>query len=366
MYNKYLLQSHCQYFNSLQARQRQPGKQAAKKMNMSIIRINEHQFVTVDHSAKTIEFLSYGVGPVVKIRNNKNYVLKINKNDISACNTEFLYEYLRKSPETAAALFARFTYKIYSATIKPVTRPAFYAMFNDNLNAFVEFFQGCSCSTKQEIIADHIVFDHDAKMHGVISLSTFIGDNRFCRARCKNCDNAICKYCYAASLTAQRAELKNKLRRIHAILTSVELTAADIPKLDSNLYPYFRFEAFGDINNVLQVKNYNLIAAVNNDINFTLWTKNPGIIQNAINNGMTLSKNIVIGLSSLYLNKPELDKAQKYPFIRFLFTVYDDKYIEKNNVVINCGAKHCVSCGICYKYLHKFKHGLQLINERKK
>lgn len=335
-------------------------------MYMSIIRINEHQFITVDHSERTIEFLSYGVGPVVKIRNNKNYVLKINKNDVSACNTEFLYEYLRKSPETAAALFARFTYKICSATVDPVTCPAFYAIFNDNLNAFIEFFKSCSSSTKQTIIADHIVYDHDAKMHGVISMSTYIGMNAFCQARCNNCNNAICKYCYAAALTAQRAGLKNKLHRIHAILTSVELTREDVPELDSSLYPYFRFESFGDINNVLQVKNYNLIAAVNSDINFTWWTKNPGIIQNAIDNGMALSKNIVIGLSSLYLNKPELSKAQRYPFIRFLFTVYDDKYIEKNNVIINCGAKHCISCGICYKYLHEFKHGLQLINERKK
>ena len=108
------------------------------------------------------------------------------------------------------------------------------------------------------------------------------------------------------------------------------------------------------------------MAAVNPDINFTIWTKNPGIIQACINDGLQLSNNLVIGLSNLYLNKPEIDKANKYSFIRFLFTVYDDDFIKAHDVVINCGAKHCLSCGICYKYLHEFKHGLQLINERKK
>lgn len=308
------------------------------------------------------------VYPVMKLSFNSTHVVKINKTSISICNIEFLVYVLKTSPADFHYVYSYIKGVMDYETAKTaaLTRPAFYAMFNDNLNAFVEFFRDCSSSTRQIIIADHIVYNHDAKMHGVISLSTFIGNNRFCLARRENCSGSICPYCYAASLTGQRAGLKNKLRRTHAILTNVELSKSDIPVLDSTIYKYFRFESFGDINNVLQVKNYNLIAAVNSDINFTWWTKNPGIIQNAIDNGMTLSNNIVVGLSSLYLNKPELDKAQRYSFIRFLFTVYDDKYIEENNVIINCGAKHCISCGLCYKYLHEFKHGLQLINERKK
>ena len=151
-----------------------------------------------------------------------------------------------------------------------------------------------------------------------------------------------------------------------AILTAVELSPCDIPVLDAAVYPFFRFESFGDLNNTIQAKNYNLIAAVNPGVNFTLWTKNPGIIQAAINQGMQLSENLVIGLSSLYVNVPEIEKAKRYSFVRFLFTVYDNDYIEKHNIVINCGAKHCISCGICYKYLHEYKDGLYIINERLK
>lgn len=332
----------------------------------TILKINDHQHIAIDHTSRTIEFSSYGVGPVVRIRDNKNVVFKLNKHDISACNTEFLCQYLKTSPETAAALFSRFTYKIFNAGIDVVTRPAFYALFNDAPEQWLEFFTSCSASTRRVILSDHICFNHDAKMNGVISMSTYVGYNPFCIARCNNCNNAICKYCYANSLTNQRYNLKMKLIRLHVILTNIELTENDVPIIDASLYPYFRFESFGDLNNTLQFRNYNLIAMVNSNVNFTMWTKNPGIIQKCIDNGLVLAGNLVIGLSSLYLNTPELDKAQKYSFIRFLFTVYDDNYIREHNVVINCGARHCITCGICYKYLHEFKHGLQLINERKK
>lgn len=329
-----------------------------------VINLNEHQAIVIENFR--ITFFSYGVGPFIPITRNKHYVLKLNKKGITTCNIEMLYEYLKNNETAARALFNVVSYSNDVNTVKNVTRSQFYNSFNDRISDFIEFFKSCSSETRQQIIFDHICFNHDAKMHGVISMSTYVGNNIFCQARCNNCDNAICKYCYAASLTNQRYFLKMKLIRIMAIFTSVELCRDDIPVIPENEYKYFRFESFGDLNNKLQFKNYNLMAAVNPDINFTIWTKNPGIIQACINDGLQLSNNLVIGLSSLYLNKPEIDKANKYSFIRFLFTVYDDDFIKAHDVVINCGAKHCLSCGICYKYLHEFKHGLQLINERKK
>lgn len=316
-----------------------------------------------------------GVYPVIKLSCNGTRVLKINKKSVSTCSVEMLAHLLK----TNTALFdVVYMYtRLYRAAdaddvkklsrVADVTLPAFYASFNDDLTTFVEFFQECSPATRRAIISDHICYNHDAKMNGVISLSTFVGANKFCQARCNNCDNAICKYCYADSLTKQRDGLKNKLRRIHAIMTTIELCRDDIPALDNETYKYFRLEAFGDLNNVIQVKNYNLIAACNPDVNFTLWTKNPGIIQAAIDDGMQLPKNLVIGLSSLYLNKPELDKARRYSFIRFLFTVYDDGFISEHNITINCGARHCITCGVCYKALHETSgDDLVVINERKK
>lgn len=329
-----------------------------------VINLNEHQAIVIENFR--ITFFSYGVGPFIPITRNKHYVLKLNKKGITTCNIEMLYEYLKNNETAARALFNVISYSNDIETVKNVTRSQFYNSFNDNIPAFIEFFKNSTSGTRQQIIYDHICFNHDAKMQGVISLSTYIGNNPFCIARRNNCPGSICPFCYAASLTGQRHYLKMKLIRIMAILTNIELSKGDIPIIDAAIYPYFRFESFGDIVNTIQVNNYNLIALVNSNINFTWWTKNPGIIQAAINNGMTLSDNIVIGLSSLYLNTPEIDKAKKYSFIRFLFTVYDDNYISKHNIVINCGAKHCITCGICYKYLHEFKSGLYIINERKK
>ena len=331
-----------------------------------VISINDHQEIVINDHSRRITFFSYGVGPFIPLEHNNNYVLKLNKRSVSTCNVEFLACYLEHNKNIAQQLFSVVAYSHDRDTVKGVTRSQFYNSFNDNIPAFIAFFKNCSSSTRQQIIYDHIVFDHDAKMQGIISLNSYVGDNKYCLARCNNCNNAICKYCYAASLTSQRYFLKMKLIRIMSILTNIELCCNDIPVINSELYPYFRFEAFGDLNNTLQFKNYNLFAAVNPAINSTLWTKNPGIIQAAINAGLQLSDNLIIGLSSLYLNTPEMEKAKKYSFIRFLFTVYDDQFISDHNIIINCGANNCLSCGICYKYLHEYKNGLYIINERKK
>lgn len=360
-----------------------PGNKAVKAMKYTVKEltrfnltevVNGDRIISIDTMRNTIAASAPGnLYPTMKLTFNKCDVLRLNKTSVSTCNIEFLIYALANDQNTFNNVYSFIKYHtvIYNAKNinehAKISKAGFYNAFNKNeetIKEFVNFFKTwCSSETRQQIIYDHICFNHEAKMNGIISLSTYIGNNIFCQARCNNCNNAICKYCYAASLTNQRQYLKNKLIRIHAILTNVNLSVLDIPHIDSELYPYFRFCAFGDINNVLHVQNINLIASVNPEVNFTLWTKNPGIIQAAINNGLQLADNLIIGLSSLYINKPDLHIAHKYDFIRFLFTVYDHDYAAKHDIKINCGAKHCLTCGICYDYLHKFLHGLQLINE---
>ena len=337
---------------------------------------NYEKKIVIDTLHNTIECRNdnyYGdVYPIIKLSHNNNHVLKFNKTCISTCNVEFLIAAI----ECDNALFnAVYTYVSTRNAIRDIkeynefyalSRAGFYGLYNETPGALISMFRGLSHNSRRMFLLDHICYKHDAKMSGVISMSTYVGYNKFCIARCNNCNNAICKYCYADSLTNQRYNLKCKLIRLHVILTNIELTENDIPVIDADIFPFFRFESFGDLNNTLQFKNYNLIASVNAGVNFTIWTKNPGIIQKCIDNGLILANNLVIGLSSLYLNTPELDKARKYSFVRFLFTVYDDNYIKEHNIVINCGARHCIMCGICYKYLHEYNTGLYIINERKK
>lgn len=52
----------------------------------------------------------------------------------------------------------------------------------------------------------------------------------------------------------------------------------------------------------------------------------------------------------------------KYWFIDKVFTVFDEEYIEENNVIINCGARSCRTCKRCYTP----SEGIEYINEKLK
>ena len=65
-------------------------------------------------------------------------------------------------------------------------------------------------------------------------------------------------------------------------------------------------------------------------------------------NGIKKPENLSIVVSSPLLNKPtEVDK-NKFWFVNHVFTVYDKKFIADNKVDINCGARSCVGCQLCY------------------
>lgn len=335
-----------------------------KKTINQVINGKEYSIV-IDHSsiaAKT----STGLYPIMKLSRNKDYVIKFNRTTISTCNSEMLIYLIENDIDIIIEIVNHISRIAISD--KKISRAAFYNIYmnDENGNNIVEFFNNASHNTRQLIIRDHMCDDHTAKMSGMISYSTSVEENIFCIAR-MHCNHAVCKHCFAYRQLGIYADQRKKLKRAHAIATRCEWSIADIPFIDYREFPYFRLESFGDINNSLQVKNYNTLAMVNaqNGIMTTLWTKNPGIIQNAINNGLQLSSYLTIGLSSLELNKPEVDKAKRYSFIRFLFTVYDENYISDHNVNINCGGRHCLSCLNCYE-LAASSNELILINEKLK
>jgi hypothetical protein len=139
------------------------------------------------------------------------------------------------------------------------------------------------------------------------------------------------------------------------ILTSEVLPFDMLPAIN-NLY--FRFEAFGDVNNATQVKNSFNLCYKNPRVKFALWTKNPDYIAAAIRDGYEKPANLNIVLSSLFVNK---QRKTRYAFVDKVFTVYDPEHIAKNNVQINCGAKNCFTCGLCYE-----KNDVSIINEKLK
>ena len=198
----------------------------------------------------------------------------------------------------------------------------------------------------------HITTDHNDKMQGLSSLSTSPLCNELCKKRTNN-PNMICSKCYSETMNKRFAGLRKCLINNTEILTSRILNKNEIPFLISET-GMFRFEAFGDLNNEIQVVNYFNIAKYNKHMRCALWTKNPWIIKNAIEKyNLVKPRNLKIIGSSYYLNKPMIEFYKRYDFIDYIFTVYEPDFIQENKVVINCGGRSCKDCKRCYNGKHK-------------
>ena len=203
------------------------------------------------------------------------------------------------------------------------------------------------------------------KMKGVGGLNTATNLNRACSAafRAKGgsgrCNPTICKSCYSMSGLVEgktgnppKATSIQMLNRNTRLLTRSPL--ANVPKITKK---FFRFSAEGDLHNEQHLLNFFAIAKANPNTHFTLWTKRHAIV------AMVLAKhskprNLFLIQSSLRVNHPE----QKLPGYSKVFTVYTPKYLKEHpEVKINCGAKSCMTCQLCYT-----TGGTSIVNERLK
>ena len=101
--------------------------------------------------------------------------------------------------------------------------------------------------------------------------------------------------------------------------------------------------------NATQLANYVSICEKNPWTKFGLWTKNIWILDELFNeHQIQKPNNLSIVVSSPLLNtEMEVDR-DKYWFVDHVFTVYDKQFIADNDVDINCGAKNCLGCQLCY------------------
>ena len=186
---------------------------------------------------------------------------------------------------------------------------------------------------------------HEGKMEGIDSIGTTCANNPFCIERRKNGDS-VCAHCYAATYMKMRPTLKKRLTENEKILTTRLLDGREIPVTNANV---FRLESFGDLYNTTHLANYVLICERNPYTKFGLWTKNVWVLDELFNkNGVKKPDNLSIVVSSPMMNvQVDMDMNQ-YWFVDHVFTVYDKQFIEDNNVRINCGAKSCLGCQLCY------------------
>lgn len=212
----------------------------------------------------------------------------------------------------------------------------------------------CTLQNSKKISGLHFTTKHAGKMAGMASISTAVTTNERC-AKNAQIPGSICQRCFANSQIRRWPSMEKPLVENQRILTGSVLPMEKLPTIN-NLY--FRFESFGDLNSDIQVINYFRICYKNPRVKFALWTKNPDYIAAAIAAGYEKPANLNIILSSLFINK---ERKNVFPFVDKVFTVYDPDYIEKNSVPINCGAKNCFTCGLCYE-----KNGVSVINEKLK
>lgn len=206
----------------------------------------------------------------------------------------------------------------------------------------------------EKVTGVHYTVRHTGKMEGMQSLSTSCLCNEYCKNRSHN-QELVCSHCYAQRQMKMYKNLNVCLERNTEILTGRLLEEAEIPMINAS---FFRFESFGDLINKIQIINYFNICKKNKHVKFALWTKNPWIIEEAIESGEKKPANLQIIYSSPCLNDP-VDPG--YDFVDKIFTVFDKNYIKIHNIDINCGAKNCLLCNKCYR-----KSKVKYINEKLK
>ncbi len=177
----------------------------------------------------------------------------------------------------------------------------------------------------------------DRKMESMQSINVNPLTNRFCISSHKN--DMICKKCYAINQVKMYGGMVKPLQSNSDILSTYNLKISDVPVINAQV---FRFNSFGELINETHYKNLIMIARLNPDTIFSLWTKRFKIVQKA-QSKIAKPDNLILIHSSYKVNKEEelpdgFDKV---------FTVYDRWYASVHDVVINC-QERCNECRICY------------------
>ncbi len=187
---------------------------------------------------------------------------------------------------------------------------------------------------------------HTGKMAGMVSFSTTSAKNSFCKAM-KKTPGCICEHCYTEKGFLKTVVNSEKLINNYKLVTTQTVDWQKITGIEQlENTKYIRLEAFGELENELQLKNYLNLAKLFKKSNFTLWTKRTDLIKKVFEKEKK-PKNFQLIVSSRKLNVPE-DISEIKHVVDKVFTVYTKDEVASENVVINCGSKACLTCKLCY------------------
>ena len=203
---------------------------------------------------------------------------------------------------------------------------------------------------------DALCTNHTGKMTGMWSLSTSCLCNKYCLARMKD-PNFICSKCYSERQMEWQENLRIKLYRNTLILTTIEIPVELMPRFN---VMKGRLESHGELNNVIQIKNFFNLCKANPRTMFALWTKNTFLFPEARKQGVRKPGNLIIIESSPKLN---VITEPSDPWVDKVFTVFNKKFAREHGIEINCGGRCCMTCETnCYKK-NVVKGKVEYINE---
>ena len=191
------------------------------------------------------------------------------------------------------------------------------------------------------------------KLDGLKAINTSPLNNPYCQ-RMSKCKEFICAYCYSIDM------LKGYRRNCIPAWTkngeelSKPIPFWHLPKFKSGTV--VRFSGHGELFNTVHAINLIKIAYRNPTSKFSLFTKRARLVQNAVD---------ILGKPAnlqLVFSSPKLNKQSPLPkYFDRTFTVWEESYRTDHHDIhapINCGARKCIECMICYE-----DNGVSAVNE---
>lgn len=205
-----------------------------------------------------------------------------------------------------------------------------------------ELHKSIYCSNESIVIVSDYM---SGKMEGIPSISTSCRCNPFCQARQKSGKN-VCSKCFSEEGLRYKPSLRNNLEHNFRVFNDIELPDEQIP-IYKKWVEIARDESYGDVASYGHAYKYCQVANANPHVTFAMWTKNPWIWDDVFTK-IGKPKNLICVLSSTELNKVTAS-YKRYSWVDKVFTVFTKEYLKLNpDIKINCGAKKCDSCRMCY------------------
>lgn len=183
---------------------------------------------------------------------------------------------------------------------------------------------------------------HVGKLGGLYSLSTSVHCNDYCAAR----PTEVCKKCYAHKCERIYTSLEKCLINNSRLLSEkiLDKDTLTIPKKYVKSGK-LRINSFGDLINKIHGANIILLAYYNPDVEITIWTKRPELLEYIPSEIKNL--HVIYSIGKLNLTEDEVKAIRdtmvsKYPFIETVYYVGD-----KAHGFTPCGG-NCLDCGRCY------------------